>query len=302
MKKNCFLSFLLLMLVISQGLFSYELGILTLFRNEANYLKEWIEYHHMLGVDHFLLYNDRSDDNWAEVLDPYIKSNLVEVIDWHKDEITPLFPTWQITAYKDGLRRSKGNTKWLAFIDVDEFILPKKNATILQCLQQFYPDASGVFICWRNFGTGGVYVGQGKPILTRLITCSNSLHPRNASGKSIVKVDDVVVDQIWSPHQHVLRENAQYYNGSGRPLYFNGLDLQVDPSHTSDYIQINHYVMRDENFYQNVRLPKAISKEYGEVSLLKEHYQSFNAEQNLQMIEFLQKKHPKMYRKFWSKK
>jgi hypothetical protein len=287
------------MFFVPQILFSYELGILTLFRNEANYLKEWVEYHHMLGVDHFLLYNDRSDDNWAEVLAPYINSNLVEVIDWHKDEFTPLFPTWQVMAYQDGLRRSKGNTKWLAFIDIDEFILPKKNGSLLACLNQFFPSASGVYVCWRNFGTGGVYIDPGQPILTRLTRSSDPYHPKNASGKSIVKVDDVLVDQIWSPHQHVLREGAQYYNGSGQPLYFRGGDLLVDPQHTSDHIQINHYVMRDENFYQKVRLPKAISKEYGELSLLQEHYQSFNHMHNNQMIKFLRNMHPDMYKTFW---
>jgi hypothetical protein len=270
-----------------------------MFRNEANYLKEWIEYHRMLGVEHFLLYNDRSVDHWAEVLEPYINSNLVEVIDWHAPPGTPIFPGWQTGAYQDGLRRSKGNTKWLAFIDVDEFILPKKNGTILACLNQFFPSAAGVYVCWRNFGTGGVYINPGEPILTRLTAASNPLHSRNASGKSIVKVDEVVIDQVWSPHQLALKPNAQYYSGSGRPLYFKEGDLQVDPQHTSDLIQINHYAMRDENFYQNVRLPKAISREYGELSLLQEHYRSFNYTQDRQMIKFLKKRHPAMYRSFW---
>lgn len=290
---------LLWTLFLPQCLISYELGVVTMFNNEANYLKEWIEYHRMLGVDHFLLYNDRSNDNWADVLEPYISSNLVEVFDWHKDEITPLFPTWQVMAYQDGLRRSKGNTKWLAFIDIDEFILPKKNATIVECLNQFYSSASGVYICWRNFGTGGVYVSPGEPIIVHLTASSFPFHPRNAAGKSIVKVDDVLVEQVWSPHHLALIQGAQYYNGSGELLYFNEGDLQVDSLHTSDNIQINHYVMRDENFYQNVRLPKAISKEYGELFLLLEHYQSFNSTCNYQMIDFLKKYHPLMYQKFW---
>ena len=297
--KKCLLSFLLLMLFAPYILFSYELGIVTMFRNEANYLKEWIEYHHMLGVDHFLLYNDRSEDHWEEVLEPYINSNLVEVFDHHAYQGAAIFPVWQTAAYQDGLRRSKGNTKWLAFIDVDEFILPKKNATILECLNQFFPSASGVYICWRNFGTGGVYLTPGEPILTHLTSSSHLFHPRNASGKSIVKVDEVVIDHVWSPHHIVLIEGAQYYNGSGRPLYFKGSDLQIDPKHTSDYIQINHYVMRDENFYQNSRLPKAISKEYGDLGLLQEHYQSFNHTQDYQIIEFLKEKYPVMYQAFW---
>jgi hypothetical protein len=301
--KKCLLPFLLLMLFAPYSLFSYELGIVTMFRNEANYIKEWIEYHRMLGVDHFLLYNDRSVDHWAEVLDPYINSNLVEVIDWSALPGTSIFPNHQTAAYQDGLRRSKGNTKWLAFIDIDEFILPKKNATILECLNQFFPSASGVYIGWRNFGTNGVYINPGEPILMRLTASSRPLHPINASGKSIVKVDEVVIDQVWSPHQLVLREGAQYYNGSGRPLYFKGVDLQVDPQHTSDYIQINHYAMRDENFYQNVRLPKTKPQPFGEqqleLNVVQEHCQSFNYMQNYQMIWFIKKNYPAMYHAFW---
>ena len=301
MKKTTRLFFLLFVFCSPLGLFSYELGIVTMFRNEAPYLKEWVEYHHMLGVDHFLLYNDRSEDNWEEVLEPYIQSNLVEVIEHHASPGTAIFPGWQTAAYQDGLRKSKGNTKWLAFIDVDEFILPKKNATIPECLDQFFSSASGVFVCWRNFGTNNVYIAPGEPILMHLFSSSHPLHSYNASGKSIVRVDDVVIDQVWSPHQLVLREGAQYYNGSGQPLYFKGTDLQINPQHTSDYIQVNHYIMRDENFYQNVRLPRALSGQYGDPALLKEHYESFNYMKNYQMINFIKQNHPKKYRSFWNR-
>ena len=34
-------------------LLSYELAIVAIFRDEAFYLKEWIEYHRMAGVDRF---------------------------------------------------------------------------------------------------------------------------------------------------------------------------------------------------------------------------------------------------------
>jgi len=297
-----FFKFMLFLFLVSESLSAYELGIVTMFRNEANYLKEWIEYHRMVGVDHFLLYNDRSIDNWQEVLEPYINSNLVEVIEWSAEPGTAIFPGHQTAAYKDGLRRSKGNTKWLAFIDVDEFILPKKNATIIKCLNQFFSQADGIYVCWRNFGTNNVYINPGKPILTQLTAASHPLHPRNASGKSIVKVDAVEIDHVWSPHHLVLNSEAQYYNGSGHPLYFNGSNLEVDPQHTSKFIQINHYAMRDENFYQKVRLPKAISREYGELDLLREHYKSFNYTEDHFMVDFLKKNHPKMYNTFWNRK
>jgi hypothetical protein len=295
MKIQNRVSLLLGWLLIPYALFSYELGIVTLFRNEANYLKEWIEYHHMLGVDHFLLYNDRSDDHWAEVLEPYIKSNLVEVFEWDKPEDRSLFPCWQLSAYRDGIKRSLNNTKWLAFIDVDEFILPKKTATITECLNKYYSSASGVYICWRNFGTNHVYVNPGEPILTRLTAASMIYHSRNAAGKSIVKVDAIDISKLWSPHEFVFKQGAQCYNGSGLPLMLKNGYPKVDPRHTSKYIQINHYTLRDENFYRNVRLPN----QYPDPNLVIELYQSYNLIQDFQMVKFLNKYHTEMYRTFW---
>lgn len=41
------------------------------FRDEARFLEEWIEYYLAAGVDHFLLYNNFSIDNYQQVLRPY---------------------------------------------------------------------------------------------------------------------------------------------------------------------------------------------------------------------------------------
>ena len=34
--------------------YDYEFAICTIFKNNASYLKEWIEFHRMMGVEHFL--------------------------------------------------------------------------------------------------------------------------------------------------------------------------------------------------------------------------------------------------------
>ena len=98
MKKKDFLAFLVIMLFTTHGLVSYELGIVTMFRNEANYLKEWIEYHRLVGVDHFYLYNLGSTDRYLNVLRPYIKEKIVtleekiqEVVQWLEREGTSTF-------------------------------------------------------------------------------------------------------------------------------------------------------------------------------------------------------------------
>lgn len=40
-------------------------------------MKEWLDHHIGHGVDHFYLVNDGSDDNYYEVLKPYIENRLI---------------------------------------------------------------------------------------------------------------------------------------------------------------------------------------------------------------------------------
>ena len=47
-------------------------------KNEGPYLKEWIEYHKMLGVDRIFFYDNESSDNTQDVLSTYIDSGYVE--------------------------------------------------------------------------------------------------------------------------------------------------------------------------------------------------------------------------------
>jgi hypothetical protein len=43
----------------------HYLSICAIFKDEAPYLQEWIEFHRLLGVEKFYLYNNNSRDNFA---------------------------------------------------------------------------------------------------------------------------------------------------------------------------------------------------------------------------------------------
>ncbi len=43
-----------------------KISIISLFRDEAPYLKEWIEFHRLIGVDQFHLVNNNSTDNYRK--------------------------------------------------------------------------------------------------------------------------------------------------------------------------------------------------------------------------------------------
>jgi len=296
MSKFFFASILFLG-TIASTLPAYELSIATIFKNEGPYLQEWIEYHRMVGVEHFWLYNDGSTDNWKEILQPYISEKIVEVIDWPVPSFKH-FIEFQRNAFRDALKKSVGITKWLALIDIDEFLMPAEESTVTECLKKNFPHAAGVYINWRHFGTGGITLKEDESLLFRLTACSNAYHSNNSAGKSIVRPECTRPDDLWNIHHYPLKPDAYYYNGDAQQLSFTGVYLNLDGKVHNKFIRLNHYTMRDEHFFHNTRLVRA--RGIGiEEWLVWEHYHAFNQEQDTAIINFIRKKYPDMYEKFW---
>ena len=91
------------------------LSICAIYRDEGPYLREWIEFHRLAGVERFFLYDNLSEDDHVEVLAPYVEDGTVTVRRW------PVFDP-QTPAYNDCLRWHRHDSRWIAFIDVDEFL------------------------------------------------------------------------------------------------------------------------------------------------------------------------------------
>ncbi|MBQ6975183.1 MAG: glycosyltransferase family 2 protein [Selenomonadaceae bacterium] len=61
---------------IDRDLFMYDLVVVTIVRDEAPYIKEWIDYHLLAGVNHFLIYDNESSDNLKEFCNLISTKNL----------------------------------------------------------------------------------------------------------------------------------------------------------------------------------------------------------------------------------
>ena len=53
--------------MVEKNLFLHELAIVAIVKDEAHYLKEWLDYHLAAGVDHFFIYDNDSKDDTREV-------------------------------------------------------------------------------------------------------------------------------------------------------------------------------------------------------------------------------------------
>ena len=104
--------------MVDKNLFLHDLAVVAILKNEGPYLKEWLDYHLLAGVDHFYLYDNESPDNQAEVVRPYVESGLVDY-----------FPApgkvMQMATYNNAIKNFKFQCRYMAFIDGDEFVYPK---------------------------------------------------------------------------------------------------------------------------------------------------------------------------------
>lgn len=142
-----YLLILLHILLSKKKKFKYKASLCLIFKDEGHYLKEWIEYHKLIGIDHFYLYNNNSTDNYKEILAPYIKDGLVTLIEFPEKYA-------QVKAYRECYNAVKNETEWLGFIDTDEYINIIKHDNIKDLLESVrkYPSLN---LNWKMFGTSG---------------------------------------------------------------------------------------------------------------------------------------------------
>jgi FkbM family methyltransferase len=276
------------------------LAVATLFRNEARFLHEWVEYHLLVGVERFWLYDDSSTDGWRDVLAPYIEAGTVEVIDWPVGSRND-YMRRQVESQRDAIIRARGEARWLALIDIDEYLLPRGEDTVVECLEKNYAAASAVYVNWHNFGTGGVHLDRAGPTLTRLTACAEPLHSRNAVGKSIVRPERVDAGQVWYPHHVALSSGSDYYDGDGRPIAPGKSQPELDGKVHDGLIRLNHYSMRDEAFFRSTRIGTGSRVVLEEEALLWEHHAAFSEHEDEEIVEFIRERHPASYAALWAR-
>lgn len=209
----------------------YYLGVCAIAKNEGDYLKEWIEWHHNMGVDKFYIYDNESTDRTKEVLKPFIESGLVEY---------RYFPGYrkQLAAYDDCLAAHRTECRWLAFIDIDEFIVPLKDPSIPDFLKRFetFP---AVEINWLVYGSGGLETKTGQPVMQRFLRHAKPDHRLNRHVKSIVNPRRVFT--MTGCHE-AARINGKAADSHGEPVLRNFRERQP----LLDVIRINHYAVKSK--------------------------------------------------------
>ncbi|HSW68757.1 MAG TPA: glycosyltransferase family 92 protein [Gammaproteobacteria bacterium] len=233
----------------------YKLALCAIFKNEARYLKEWIEYHKLVGVEHFYLYNNKSKDRYFEILEPYIKRGIVTLIHWPdnlgylKEENMFLWAiSTQMPAFEHAIQfKAKKEAEWLVCMDINEFLVPPTTDNLLEILEKYddYPA-----ITYRT-DYYDAYKSQHFPskkliIETTELISPPYLNPAKGVAKMIFK-PEFCRGFTWAPYTPKFiaeKEPAQlrkpemrlnfYSNRNAGLFYFGKTRLQIDNRTLSD--------------------------------------------------------------------
>lgn len=207
----------------------HYLAVCAIAKDEGPYFKEWVEWHLGQGVDKFYVYDNESTDGTRQVLEPYIQAGIVEYISFPGHRM-------QLAAYDDCLERHRLDTRWIAFIDLDEFIVPIKDKSLRQFLQR-HEDAAAVEINWLIYGSGGAKTRQPGTMMERFKCHSLPDHYLNRHVKSIVNPRRVYT--MIGCHE-VARLSGRTVDSHGDTVCSHFRDREPQ----QDIIRINHYAVR----------------------------------------------------------
>lgn len=221
------------------------LAVAVIAKDEARYIKEFVEFHLLAGVERFYFFDHESKDETRQVLEPYIDSGTVVYF-------SVSGPKMQFPAYRKAIRYCRKYTRWLALIDADEFLFSPKG-DLKEALSEFEGEA-GVGVNWVSFGPSGHDKRpEGLVIQNYKETFKDKDHLFNRHIKSIV--DPKKVESISSPHYCRYKGGRLAVDENHEPIgngeYGTKGERFAFTEHNScEKLRINHYITKS---YEDLR-------------------------------------------------
>ena len=205
------------------------LAVCAIFKNEAPFLLEWLAYHRVVGFDHFILYDNESSDEGAALIRASHLAHRATVIPW------PRRPG-QLPAYQHFIENFAPDFEWVAFIDLDEFLLPLSNDNIIPMLPTGH-EFSAMLVQWRCFGPSGHVARPAGLVIENYTLRLADDQDLNHTVKSIVRCSDILTVSV-TPHE--FRVRGPVCDTLGRAVV--NMPVQPTPCHAN--LVVNHYITK----------------------------------------------------------
>lgn len=218
----------------------------TLWKNENYYALDFIRYHRVVGVEHFIIFNNAVEDDYS--LEELLKNEKdVEVI-----RFTPTVTQMHQEAWGQLIKYNQGKTKWLALIDADQCLVPAKIDDVKEVLKD-YEEFACLQINWHSFGSSWQEKRLPGAVYERFLLRGSGDCIYSAHTQFICQPDRTLPIKTPEPHYCLLPEGEVSVNTNkekinenkivglnpGTPLSFN-----IPPLH--DTLWVAHYTNKSK--------------------------------------------------------
>ena len=197
-------------------------ALVCIAKNEDHYINEWVNYHLKIGFDNIFIYQN----DWECGID----NPKVTKIIFNGD-------SKQIPSYNDFIQRYKSDYDWVAFFDVDEFLVLKKHNNINEFLIGYnqYP---GVGVNWVMFGNNNL----------ESVTDDYSLVKRFT--KRQIGVDPHIKTILNLRHSRNVSMSVHNPNKPIVDSHLNEIDGPFNSKGNDEIIQLNHYFCKTKEEFK----------------------------------------------------
>lgn len=206
------------------------LGLCAIAKEETPFLREWAAYHHLIGFERIFIYDNGSAVPVRETLADMYDAGML-------DTYTIQGENMQLVAYNHCLKTHGPECHWMAFFDLDEFLLLRREDDARAFLAA-YEEYAGICVTSNTFGSSG---HMGRPV--GLVTENY----RECLGlESMVKciVRPAMVSMPLSPEHFLFTEGGYAVTPDAIPVY--GGHAPASTGHAL----LNHYKYRSQQDYE----------------------------------------------------
>ncbi|WP_421753425.1 glycosyltransferase family 2 protein [Croceimicrobium sp.] len=230
----------------AQAVQQAPLFIAAVFKNEAPFLKEWLDFHLSQGVSRIYLSDNFSSDNPEAVLKPYLDKNQVVLLKSQSPEMNTRLQALELNRLLKRIENQESKDCWIATIDVDEFLFHHEGQKLDVFLQQFKGQkVAAVVVNWLMFGTSNLpKLDPQKSMLEQL---SWRAHWSLGEHKMVKPILYLANCQgfLEGPHRPFAKNGAKF-------LYSDCSTYQAEePRILHEPLRLNHYWYRSEEYYNS---------------------------------------------------
>lgn len=213
---------------------NFYLAACCIVKDEDPFLDEWFTYHALIGVEHFFVYDNDSRR-------PLREHALIRLLR-ERGRLTLHETTGraaQLKAYGHCLEQHGPACKWLAFIDLDEFLCPLA-VNDLRLLLTEYEDYACLALNWKCFGSSGHLRRPAGLVLRNYQERFKRRYVLNFHVKSIAQPDRIAC--VHNAHAFFPRPGERTVNEHFQSLPPGGALSPV----SWDKACVNHYVLKSQ--------------------------------------------------------